>query len=371
MPKKLIFLCGARDFHAMDWYRSALELIPNTPISIVTDLIAGENFKKIINDKDQVHRLFVLDKFLFRNQSSLGDKWRNILKLLVLPIQVLLLKKFARKNPNAIYHAHSMYYLVLARAARVKYIGTPQGSDILVKPKKSRFYNWFSKYGLEKAKHITVDSLNMQQGVMDLVGKKAVVIQNGIDMARISETLDTLSIVKDSGFRRSGILSIRGFTELYRIKELILNRNLIVDKVPISFIYPFHEDTYRSECKILMSDTDLDLGRVERISMYELLTKAQLVVSIPSSDSSPRSVYEAIFCGCPVAIDYNPYYDTLPACMKKRVVLVNLDEGNWLEKAIQKSNEILISKYEPSAEAIEIFDQRKSFLKLEKLLFES
>jgi hypothetical protein len=35
--KKLVFLCGARDFHAMDWYRSAIALIPDAEISIVTD----------------------------------------------------------------------------------------------------------------------------------------------------------------------------------------------------------------------------------------------------------------------------------------------------------------------------------------------
>jgi hypothetical protein len=54
-------------------------------------------------------------------------------------LQILLLKRFAKKNPNTIFYAHSMYYLVLARAAKVNYVGTPQGSDILIKPLKSSF----------------------------------------------------------------------------------------------------------------------------------------------------------------------------------------------------------------------------------------
>ncbi|MEX0596525.1 MAG: hypothetical protein WD512_08480, partial [Candidatus Paceibacterota bacterium] len=121
MNKTIVFLCGARDFHAMDWYKSAKEYMPNANIFIVTDLIAGEGFKKIINSKDNVHKLLIIDDLLFKKQSSFGDKWRNLLKLLVLPIQAFLLAIFDRKHPNAIYHAHSMYYLVLARLAGINY----------------------------------------------------------------------------------------------------------------------------------------------------------------------------------------------------------------------------------------------------------
>jgi len=90
MSQKLIFLCGARDFHAMDWYKSAKESITSMDIIILTDLIEGEGFSKLISEKDNVAKLLILDKVLFRNQSRLGNIWRNMLKLLVLPIQVYL-----------------------------------------------------------------------------------------------------------------------------------------------------------------------------------------------------------------------------------------------------------------------------------------
>ena len=45
MPGPLVFLCGARDFHAMDWYRRAKELLPEADTCILTDLIAAEGFK--------------------------------------------------------------------------------------------------------------------------------------------------------------------------------------------------------------------------------------------------------------------------------------------------------------------------------------
>lgn len=369
MEKKLVFLCGARDFHAMDWYRSAKEILPRDEIIIVTDLIAGEGYKKIVTAEDNVYKLFILDNFLFKRQSSIGNKWRNFLKLIILPIQILLLKRFARKNRNCIYHAHSMYYLVLARAAGVNYIGTPQGSDILVKPLKSNLYKSFTKYGLNKAKSITVDSANMQKGVMDLVGREAVIIQNGIDIKTIESHLSIFRKL-NSVQKRTGILSIRGFTALYRIKDILLNRNNLGINEKITFIYPFYDTIYKSECIDLIKSDDVDLGRVDRNIMYQLMFSAKLVISIPISDSSPRSVYESIFCGAPVAITYNSYYDILPKCMKNRIIIVDINDNKWLEDAIQKAEIINMTEYIPSKEALLMFDQRESSKKILNLFFD-
>lgn len=371
MNKELIFLCGARDFHAMDWYKSARELLPDLECCIVTDLISGEGFKKIISKEDKVFKLLILDSLLFKDQSTLGDKWRNLLKLILLPIQILLLKRFAKKHPNAVYHAHSMYYLVLARAAKLNYVGTPQGSDILVKPKRSKFYRYFSIYGLMKAKYITVDSTEMQKGVYSLIGKNAKLIQNGIDVSSIQEFKKNFLEEQDKLFiSRSGVLSMRGLTDLYRIKDVLQARNQSETKCLITFIYPFYENTYKRDCDVLQQENDIDLGRVERNKMYELFSKTELVISIPISDSSPRSVYEAIFCGCTVAISYNSYYDSLPNCMKSRIIIVKLSDKNWFEDAMNKSKIINKIPYVPSSSAIELFDQIESFKKLEKLLFD-
>lgn len=371
MKKQLVFLCGARDFHAMDWYKSAKDFLPCVEVSIVTDLISGEGFNKIITDEDKVHKLVILDSFLFRKQSNFGDKWRNFLKLLLLPIQVYLLKRFAKNNPNAIYHAHSMYYLVLARAAKVNYVGTPQGSDILVKPLRSKFYRNFAIYGLMKAKNITVDSKNMQDGVMVLVNRMAHIIQNGIDISAIKEFQEKRNNISKTHNKRSRILSMRGFTELYRIKEIVEARNKSNIVNLITFIYPFYDILYKIKCSSILKKEDIDLGRVDRNTMYKLFWQSQLVISIPISDSSPRSVYEAIFCGAVVAITYNSYFDILPECMQSRIIIVDLNDKNWLIDAIYKSQIMIQKKYKPSAFAIELFDQKESFKKIQKLLFDN
>ena len=138
MSKTVVSLCGASDFHAMHWYRSALKIIPDRNIVILTDLIEGEGYKKLIIKEDRVYRLIIIDKLLFNILSKTANIWRNFIKLILFPYQVYLLRAFSKKHSNLIYFAHSMYYLLLAWAGRVEYVGTPHGSDILVKPYKSK-----------------------------------------------------------------------------------------------------------------------------------------------------------------------------------------------------------------------------------------
>jgi hypothetical protein len=368
MEKKLVFLCGARDFHAMDWYKSAKELLPQRDICILTDLIAGEGFKTLIDERDKVFKLFILDRFLLNKQSAFGNIWRNILKMLVFPRQVFLIKQFSRKNPDAIYHAHSMYYLFLAWAAGVEFVGTPQGSDILIKPYRSKLYRHYSIRSLKAAKAITVDSLKMKEKVWEIASVSSYVIQNGIDVDSIN---NFLSQNKNDFKERTELLSIRGFTPLYRILDIALARNSSKKfaKNSLIFIYPFYENVYMKEVLKSLKPCDFDYGRVNRLEMYDLLTRTKLVFSIPTSDSSPRSVYEAIFCGCAVAITYNSYYDLLPECMKSRIILVDLNDNNWFDIAVECSNKIIHDPYIPSNEALEIFDQRKSFRRMQNLLF--
>lgn len=367
MNKRIVFLCGARDFHAMDWYRSAEKQLPKENLCILTDLIAGEGFKKIISDKDNVYNLIIIDKLLFKGQSLIGNFWRNLIKLIVFPFQVLLLRKFNAKYPNSIYYAHSMYYLWLAAAANLKFIGTPQGSDILIKPFKSRIYKFLSVWSLKSAKYVTVDSKKMKDKILEISNVNANIIQNGIDISSMNKILSSFL---EKQITRNKILSIRGLSPLYRIEEILYVRNEqnCVKDFPISFIYPFYENQYKNKLLNYLSKYDEDLGRVNRNQMYKLLIQSKLVISIPKSDSSPRSVYESIFCGSAVAITYHPFYDILPICMKKRIILIKLDDKNWFINAIKEAESIINSKFIPSEEALDLFDQDRSFNKVLDLI---
>lgn len=360
MIKSLVFLCGARDYHAIDWYKRAKNKYPNLEIEIITDLIQGEGFKKIVSSKDKIYKLLIIDSLLLNKQSSLGNYWRNILKIIVFPIQVLLLKIYSFKHNKSIYYCHGMYYLLLAKFAGLKYVGRPQGSEILIRPYKSLIYRFFAKEALKAAETVIVDSPKMKNSIHYFVGSASntEIITNGIDLKTINK-LSTSMINKN--YKREGIVSIRGLTSLYQIQDIINSRKYCkMDNIPINFIYPFHEERYKESIINQLSQKDNNIGRLNKMDMYKLLLKTKLVISIPNSDSSPRSVFESIFCGCIVAISYNQYYEQLPESLKARILIVDLGQKDWFATTVFKSNELQKSSFNPCRDALRLFDQERT-----------
>ena len=366
--KNLVFLCGARDFHAMDWYRRSLDKLENINIFILTDLIEGEQFKCLIEENDVVFKLLILDNFLFRDQSNLGNYWRRFIKILVFPIQVYLIKKFSRKFPKSIFYAHGMYYIWLAKFSGIEYVGRPQGGDINIKPFKSKIYRLLSKKSIENAKAIIVDSQIMNNNIKKISNTdKVFVIPNGIDLKTIGE----LFKFKHKQNLRKAIISTRGFAKLYRIHEILASRKKREEtsKLPIKFIYPFYDLDYKNSLEKFFIPTDEDISRLDKIDLYKEFMKAKLVISIPLSDSSPRSVYEAIFCGCIVAITYNSYFDNFPNSIKERVVLVDISQNDWFHYAINKADVLLKKPFDPCKKALNLFDQDQTFKEMANVIF--
>ena len=118
-------------------------------------------------------------------------------------------------------------------------------------------------------------------------------------------------------------------------------------------------------------NNDRFLGRLDREQFHETLRRFPIAISIPLSDSSPRSVYEAIFSGCIVIIRDCLYIHSLPICMRSRLVITDCN-GSWLDSCYQEA--LLKSKepYLPSDEAMCSFDQSLSVQRvMDKLNMES
>ena len=363
----VIFVGQGRDYHTMDWYRNAQALLAPLAVPYATDLIESEGHPGLLKPTDPRLDLFNIDWLMFRGQSRKGDIWRNLVKAAVIPVQVLKLRRIARthaRRADLVFHAHSMYYLWLCWLAGVNFVGTPQGSEILVRPQKSRLYRFLAIRALVAANKVTVDSVNMQDRIREMCGKEALVIQNGIDVAAI------LKFAAGPGTERTVILSNRGLYPIYRIDRILAGRARAGSTLALNFSYPFWEDSYKGECFKALRPADQDLGRLAtRQQMYELLGRTLLVISIPESDSSPRSVYEAIFCGCCVATIYNPWIEVLPDCMKARLHLVDLARDDWFNQAVAHARVITRTPYVPSEAALDAFDQKRSLLRLAALCY--
>ena len=352
LAKTIIILGGARDFHAVDWYRTVLRICPTREVIFITDLYSGEGYIDLTKPGDKIFSLFVIDNYLFAKQFRFANIWRNIVKLTLLPVQALRLRRILKNYPDYIVHAHPMYYMALCVFAGVEYIGTPQGSEILVRSVRSRIYRFFAMKLLKSAKALTVDSLQMKDGIKSIAGVNAHVFQNGINVYEISR--------HRTNNKRGRVVSIRGMGDLYRISEIVESRNKNALSIPLTFIYPFADAGYLAGLRPLYGTHDEDLGRLEKDKMYDLLSESLLVISIPRSDSSPRSVYESIFAGACVAVTYNKWIDVLPPCMQSRVYIVDLADDLWLCKAISYAQEIVNTPFMASKEAIELYDENKS-----------
>ena len=178
--KPICFVASARDYHAIDWYRSVKNLCRERRVFIATDLIESEGVEKLVNERDEVVHLFNLDRWLLDRQSKFANIWRNFVKLLTVPLVAYRLNQLS-KNADSIFHAHSMYYIFLCWLAKVEFIATPMGSDVLVRPDNSKVYRLFTIYSLRAAAAITVDSSALQEKIRLLCGKDSCIIQNGID----------------------------------------------------------------------------------------------------------------------------------------------------------------------------------------------
>ncbi|MES2188906.1 MAG: glycosyltransferase family 4 protein [Pseudomonadota bacterium] len=354
--RTIVILGGARDFHAMDWYRAVRRVCPDRKVVFVTDLFGGEGYTDLSRQGDEIHSLFVIDKLLFAGQSRYSNLWRNFVKLILLPAQAVRLRRILLKYPNRIVHAHPMYYMALCLMAGIKYVGTPQGDEVLIRPRRSRLYKYFSRKVLQGAGAVIVDSLQMKNEIGAIAGVNAHVFQNGINVDEILQYR--------TPNKRERIVSIRGMEDLYRIAEVVEVRNNTAASTPLTFIYPFADAAYLSGLRLRLASWDNDLGRLEKQAMYRLLNDSLLVISIPRSDSSPRSVYESIFAGACVAAADNTWISALPPCMRSRVFVVDLADSNWLNHAISFAKKIVDTPFIPSEQALELYDENRSIGKV-------
>ena len=353
----VVFLINGRCYHSVDWIRAVERNAPNLKLIIITDLKESEGYQKLLTSEDLTLDLINVDKLMFKKTSKTGNLWRNLVRFLLLPIQAMKLRNLLKTHDlhNATFHAHTMYYIVLAWLSRIKVIATPQGSEILVRPHQSKLYKLLARMALKYAKKITVDSREMQNAIQEMLPNvnKCIIAQNGIQISKITS-------LKTQLLHRKGIVSFRGFTPLYQIKNFMEQLNKLEIKEECTFIYPFCDFPYKKNVLAQLNSKTTayrDMGRVNLEDMVKLFSMCTLAISIPISDSSPRSVYEAIFSGAIVATTDLGWLKQLPDCMFKRVIIVDINANDWLKTAYLEAKKKSQTLYSPSKEAIDLFDE--------------
>ena len=354
---------GSKDFHTMDKYFQLIDEFGNENVVFVSDTLNGEGQKSLIRKHSNFLKLFIIDNFTLNNLSKIGSFIRNLVKLILIPYQAYLLRDHYLNIRPKVVHAYTMYYMVLAFFAQIPYFGTVQARELVVRSKKNYLYRFFSGLAIRNAKKVMVDSNILRETMQKIFNHNPTVLKDGFN------TSYSLSF-QNTNFSKKRLLSVRGLQSNYQILEILKENNKSKNYYSIDFAFPFEDFNYYSLLKKHCGNKDKFLGKLNKKELYKKMSEALLTISIPDRDSSPRSVYEAIFCGSIVAVTEMPFLKELPPCMLSRIIVVDINSNSWLADAIMYSELFCNKLFVPSQEALNFCDEKFLTKKLIQEIYE-
>ena len=172
-----------------------------------------------------------------------------------------------------------------------------------------------SRRALEGADLVFADSADLARATRELAGHElpVEVVRWGLDVSRFTPG-DIASARRAVGLDDGGpvILSVRGLKPVYN-PELQLDAFARVRMHwPEARLLLKYQHTVPSAVRAAINRRGLDetvtmVGDVRYEQMPDVYRAADVVLSVPSSDSSPRSVWEAFACGRPVILSDLPW----------------------------------------------------------------
>jgi glycosyltransferase involved in cell wall biosynthesis len=212
-------------------------------------------------------------------------------------------------------HAHwlSEFGWLAARERLRPLICSAWGSDVL---RPGRLGRRRSLLALQRAALVLADSAHLARATRALAGRDVPieVVRLGLDLERFSPG-DPTAARRELGLPEEGLLiaGVRGLAPVYN-PELLLEAFALVRQrhgdARLLLKHPGAALPARLKASIerlgLPEAVDV-LGNLPAERLPAVYRAADVVVSIPTSDSSPRSVWEALACGRPVVVSDLPW----------------------------------------------------------------
>jgi glycosyltransferase involved in cell wall biosynthesis len=321
----------------------------------------------------------ILNLFKFKSH-----KWYQLNKLVSARVYAKQVDAVIDKYDIDIVHAHSLYYGYLASFIKGKatIVFTPMGSDIILHAQNNRLYQHMALNAFKKAHITTGDSLLLQKQGYKVGAKKDnnYIIQNGVDTSIFFPKEN--SIAKQYRVEQDEVLifSPRGITPIYNIDIIVDALNLLIKKgycIKCMFSFAFG-DEYSDRIRRKIKEYGIEgnviwLGCLSYIEMADHYNAADIIVSVPSSDSSPKSVYEAMLCKKPIVVsDLEWSYELLGDC--SCLERVGVRDSDQLFASIEKIiiDPVYSQKLAKNSllAAHKYFDYEKNMIQMEKIMTE-
>ena len=314
-PLKICYIGWGHSIHTQRWMRWFTEnghkvyLITENPSNMneITEYnlhhsepYLGNKFKRYLKwEFNQPHLMY------------LGNKLKiDLIK------KVLKVKNIVREIDPDIVHLHTLYYPSNLGIFIDEYplVVTAWNGDIVWKYQWSFIRKYAVKRGLAKADLITVDSNELKQKALRYgnYSNKIELIYMGVDTRKFHPGNKSNNIRKQLSINTNApiVISNRSLGRISNIDIIIRAIPLVLRVLPETiFLFTWHsgsekEDLFDLAESLCIIDNIRFIGNVNHSELPELYAAADVAVSIPSADTTPVSLLEAMASGCaPVISD--------------------------------------------------------------------
>lgn len=222
----------------------------------------------------------------------------------------LWLKRLMRELRPAVVHAHWLPYAVMARLAGARpLVATAWGSDVYLASHKQRLvYRWL----LRRSEAVLADSQDLLEQVLRLGAPpgRSHTFSWGVDVSRFSPPQLSREQLRGGRGLKSGptILSVRGLDPIYNPRVITSAFELLASRhLDLQLVLKHNSAQPPDVPAMRYSDRVHVIGPQPAEALADWFRAASVCVSLASSDSSPRSVWEAMACGCPCVVSDLPW----------------------------------------------------------------
>lgn len=277
-----------------------------------------------------------------------GAVWRNGLAPCALPDagipvsrmtrpQPLWMRLLSRRTRPDVVHTSWLSFGALAVVARARpVIATAWGSDVYRAGHVERLLN---RLAARRADICLCDSAALRESMIALgAASDHVALMNwGVELETFRPAAsdeEKLELRSSLGLGPGPVvISPRGFKDLYNPSVVVAGMARVLAQLPDAQLVLKHNGDQAPDLGPLSgSDRVHVVGRVPYEEMARHFAAADVCISIPSTDSSPRSVWEAMACGCACVVSDLPWVSELIEA--ERHALVVPAEAGAVEQAV-------------------------------------
>jgi glycosyltransferase involved in cell wall biosynthesis len=222
---------------------------------------------------------------------------------------ILTLRRLLRELRPDVVHAHWLYgFAFLAALARARpLVAMAWGSDVLAaSPRQLRN----CRYALRHSDLAMTDSAALVGRLVELGAdpSRTELVNWGVDLKRFTPAEDRAAIRSRLGLGSGPVvLSPRALTPVYNPATVLDAFERASSRVPGLQLVLKHIGAEPQGLDRPLPEGARVVGHVPYEQMPDWYRAADIVVSIPSSDSSPRTVWEAMACGAPCVLSDLPW----------------------------------------------------------------